>query len=180
MAKKIEERYPLERIFKEELLMETSEKAPKKAVRAPRKTTKFVSKEEALANRKWYLFDAKGKTLGRLASEIAKVLRGKHKPDFTPNIDTGDGVVVINAAGVFVTGNKEVQKLYRSYTGYIGGLKEVPYEVMIQKKPEYVLWHAIKGMLPKTRLGRKQIKKLHIYKDEKHALHAQKPITVNI
>ncbi len=173
MAKKTTNRYPLERIFKKELLMNCS-------VKAPKKITQFVSKEEALANRRWYLFDAQGKTLGRLASEIAKVLRGKHKPDFTPNVDTGDGVIVVNAAKVHVTGSKEQQKLYRSYTGYIGGLKEIPYATMKEKKPEYILWHAVKGMLPKTRLGRKQIKKLHIYKDEKHCLQAQKPITANI
>jgi large subunit ribosomal protein L13 len=142
--------------------------------------TKFVSKEEALKNRKHYLFDASGKTLGRFASEIAKVLRGKHKCDFTPNTDTGDGVIVINAGKIVVTGMKEARKVYKSYTGWIGGLKEVPYREMKEKKPENIILHAVKGMMPKTKLGKHQIKKLRIFAKDTHNLEAQKPIIVNI
>ncbi len=127
---------------------------------------------------KWFVLDAQGKNLGRFASEIAKILRGKHKPDFTPNVDTGDGVIIINAKEVCVTGAKEAQKVYRRYTGYIGGLRETDYRTMKERKPEYILEHAIKGMLPKTKLGRAQAKKLRIFAGEKHTLHAQKPINV--
>ncbi|MEL7430945.1 MAG: 50S ribosomal protein L13 [Chlamydiota bacterium] len=142
--------------------------------------TKFVSKEEAIKERKWYLFDAKGKTLGRFASEIAKVLRGKHKPNFTPNQDTGDGVIVINVEEILVTGNKKAQKNYYRHSGHVGQLKEIPYAVMLQKKPEYILEHAVKGMLPKTKLGRAQIKKMHVFKGGEHNMQAQQPIKVNI
>ena len=142
--------------------------------------TKFVSEKEALLNRKWYQLDAAGKNLGRFASEVAKILRGKHKPDFTPNIDTGDGVIVINAEKIEVTGAKKEQKLYRSYTGYVGGLRETPYKVMMQKKPTHALMHAIEGMMPKTRLGKKQLKKLRVYAGTEHGNEAQRPIAVNI
>jgi len=141
--------------------------------------TKFVSKQDAEKARKHFLVDASGKTLGRLASEIANILRGKHKTDFTPNIDTGDGVVVINVEKLVVSGNKEAQKSYFRYTGYIGGLRETPYRVMKDKNPEYILQHAVKGMLPKTKLGRAQFKKLHLFRGESHNMKAQKPIAVN-
>lgn len=131
-------------------------------------------------NLKWFIFNAEGKTLGRFASEIANVLRGKHKVDFTPHADTGDGVIVINADKVLVSGSKEAQKLYRSYSGYMGGLKETPYRTMLEKKPEYIITHAVKGMLPKTKLGRAQMKRLRVYKTEEHNMEAQKPITVEI
>lgn len=144
------------------------------------KTTKFVSKKEALAKRRWFLFDAKGKILGRFACEVAKVLQGKHKTDYTPNIDTGDGVVIVNADQIQVTGMKEKKKIYRRYTGYIGGLRETPYHEMKKKKPTYILEHAIRGMMPKNRLSRHQMKKLHIYAGETHNQQAQKPIAVNI
>jgi len=117
--------------------------------------TSLLTKKEANESRKWYLFDASGKTLGRLASEVAKILRGKHRPDFTPYVDCGDGVVIINAEKVRVTGMKAARKIYREYTGYIGGLREIPYETLIARKPTYILEHAIKGMMPKTRLGMK-------------------------
>lgn len=142
--------------------------------------TPLLTKQEALNSRKWYLFDASGKTLGRFAAEIAKVLRGKHRPDFTPYVDCGDGVVIINADKIQVTGMKEARKIYRSYTGFIGGLREVPYETLMARKPEYILMHAIKGMMPKTRLGGQQVKKLRIYKGPDHSMTAQKPIPVNI
>lgn len=139
-----------------------------------------MTKKEAEHSRKWYLLDASGKTLGRFAAEVAKILRGKHRPEFTPYVDCGDGVVIINAEKIQVTGMKEARKIYRSYTGFIGGLREVPYETMIARKPEYVLTHAIKGMMPKTRLGGQQVKKLRVFKGASHDMDAQKPIPVNI
>lgn len=144
------------------------------------KQTTLVTKEEALKNRKWYLFDAKGQVLGRFAAEVAKVLIGKHKPNYTPHVDTGDGVIIINADKVMITGNKEAEKTYRYYTGYIGGLKEVSFREMKKKKPEYIVAHAIRGMMPKSRLGKQQLKKLKIFASEKHDMEAQKPIIVNL
>ncbi|MCE2982670.1 MAG: 50S ribosomal protein L13 [Parachlamydia sp.] len=129
---------------------------------------------------KWFLLDATGKTLGRLTSEIAKVLRGKHKPTFTTNLDCGDGVIVVNAEKVAVTGSKEAQKLYRYYTGSMSGLREIPFRVMKARKPEYIIEHAVKGMMPKTRLARQQLKKLRVFAGENHDLAAQQPIQVNI
>ncbi len=128
----------------------------------------------------WFLLDAEGKTLGRLATEVANILRGKHKPTFTPHVNTGDGVVIVNAEKVHVSGAKEAQKLYRHYTGFIGGLREVPYRRMLERKPEYILEHAIKGMLPKTKLGKALAKKLRIFKGTKHTMQAQQPIAVDI
>ncbi len=124
------------------------------------KFTRFVSKEEAEKNRKTYVLDASGKILGRFASEVAKILRGKHKADFTPNIDTGDKVIVINADKIAVTGAKEAQKIYYRYTGYIGGQKKTRYRDALKKN---IVLHAIKGMMPKTKLARKQMKKLEIF-----------------
>ena len=111
---------------------------------------------------------------------MAKILRGKHRPDFTQYVDCGDGVVIINAEKIAVTGMKKARKIYKSYTGFIGGLREVPYDTMIARKPEYVLMHAIKGMMPKTRLGGQQVKKLRIFKGTEHDMEAQQPIPVNI
>jgi large subunit ribosomal protein L13 len=142
--------------------------------------TPLLTKKEAISTRQWYLFDATGKTLGRFAAEVAKILRGKHRPDFTPYIDGGDGVVIINADKIAVTGMKRARKIYKSYTGFIGGLREVPYETMIARKPEFVLMHAIKGMMPKSRLGDQQVKKLRIFKGANHDMEAQQPIPVNI
>ena len=130
--------------------------------------------------RKWYLIDAKGKTLGRLASQIAKILRGKHKPEFTPHADVGDFVVVINAAEVKLTGKKLLQKKYYRYSGYPGGLKEFTAKQMLERKPEYLLYHAVKGMMPKNRLARKQLKKLKIYPGPEHPHQAQKPEPLEI
>ncbi|MCT4612745.1 MAG: 50S ribosomal protein L13 [Clostridia bacterium] len=125
--------------------------------------------------RKWYLVDADGKTLGRLASEVAKVLRGKHKPTFTPHVDTGDHVIIINAEKVNLTGNKLDQKLYRYHTGHPGGLREITYREMMAKKPEEVVMHAVKGMLPKNVLGRQTLKKLRVYRGAEHNNAAQTP-----
>ena len=142
--------------------------------------TKFISKEEALKNRKYYILDASEKILGRFACEVAKILRGKHKTDFTPNTDTGDAVIIINAEKIQVTGMKAARKVYREYTGWIGGLKEISYRDMLEKKPENIILRAVKKMMPKTKLARHQIKKLKIFVGEKHNLEAQKPIPVNI
>jgi large subunit ribosomal protein L13 len=128
----------------------------------------------------WYILDAKGKTLGRFAAEVAKILRGKHKPTYTPNIDNGDGVIVINADKVVVTGNKEASKIYRYYTGSMSGLREVPYRTMLARKPTYIVESAVKGMMPGTRLGRQQAKKLRVFAGEEHGLDAQQPIKANI
>lgn len=125
--------------------------------------------------RKWYVVDAEGQTLGRLSAEIAKVLRGKNKPVFTPHIDTGDHVVVVNAAKVKVTGKKLDQKVYYHHSDYVGGMKETTLREMMAKKPEAVIEMAVKGMLPKGPLGRTMIKKLHVYAGPEHEQQAQKP-----
>ena len=129
----------------------------------------------AQVERKWHIVDAEGQTLGRLASEISHVLRGKNKPQYTPHIDTGDFVVVVNAEKVVVTGRKAEQKVYRRHTGYPGGLRETSYEVMMERKPTEVLRKAVKGMMPRTRLGRKQFTKLKLYAGPEHPHEAQNP-----
>src|ERR1700722_14381509 len=139
------------------------------------KNNSFMLKKEDI-NPKWFILDATGKTLGRLASEIAKILRGKHKPTFTSHIDGGDGVIVVNAAKVAVTGAKAAQKLYRYYTGYMSGLREVPYRTMQARKPEYIIEHAVRGMMPRSRLGRQQLKKLRVFAGTEHGQAAQKPV----
>ena len=126
-------------------------------------------------DRKWYVVDAEGMTLGRLASEVAKVLRGKNKAIFTPHIDTGDYVIVVNAAKVAVTGKKLDQKIYRSHSAYVGGMKEITLREMMAKKPEKVVELAVKGMLPKGPLGSQMLKKLHVYAGPEHEQQAQKP-----
>ena len=125
--------------------------------------------------RKWYVVDAEGQTLGRLAAEVAKVLRGKNKTEFTPHIDTGDNVIVINAEKIKVTGKKLDQKVYYHHSDYVGGMKETTLREMMAKKPEQVIELAVKGMLPKGPLGRTMIKKLHVYAGAEHAHQAQKP-----
>ena len=130
--------------------------------------------------RKWYVVDAEGKTLGRLASELANVLRGKNKPTYTPHIDTGDYVIVVNAEKIQVTGKKLDQKIYYHHSEYVGGMKEATLREMMQKKPEFVITHAVKGMLPKGPLGRQMLKKLHVYAGPEHNHAAQKPETLDI
>ena len=125
--------------------------------------------------RKWYVVDATGYTLGRLASEVAKVLRGKNKPEFTPHVDTGDYVVIVNAEKIKVTGKKMSQKIYYHHSDYVGGMKETTLAEMMAKKPEMVIELAVKGMLPNGPLGRSMIKKLHVYAGAEHAHAAQKP-----
>ena len=134
----------------------------------------------ANVERKWYVVDAEGKNLGRLASEIAKVLRGKNKPIYTSFVDTGDYVIVINADKIAVTGKKLDQKKYYHHTGYIGGLKEITLKRLLETKPEAVITHAVKGMLPKNTLGRNMIKKLHVYAGPEHNHAAQKPEVLEI
>lgn len=125
--------------------------------------------------RKWYVVDAEGQTLGRLASEVAKVLRGKNKPVFTPHVDTGDYVIIVNADKVKVTGKKMDQKIYYNHSEYVGGMKETTLKEMMAKKPERVLELAVKGMLPKGPLGRSMMTKLHVYTGAEHNHAAQKP-----
>ena len=129
--------------------------------------------------RKWYVVDATGHTLGRLASEVAKVLRGKNKPVFTPHIDTGDYVIIVNADKIKVTGKKLEQKIYYRHSAYVGGMKETTLKEMMAKKPERVIELAVKGMLPKGPLGRAMIKKLHVYAGPEHGHAAQKPEALN-
>ena len=125
--------------------------------------------------RKWYLVDAEGQTLGRMASQIAAILRGKNKPEFTPYVDTGDYVIVVNAEKIKVTGKKLDQKIYRTHSDYVGGLKETTLRQKLAKKPEQVIEHAVKGMLPKGALGRQMYKKLFVYAGSEHDHAAQKP-----
>ena len=139
----------------------------------------YVQKPHEVA-RKWYLVDATDKTLGRLSSKIASMLRGKHKPIFTPHVDCGDYVVVINAEKVKVTGKKLEDKEYKRHSGYPGGLKTVTLEKMLEDKPEDVMIHAVKGMLPKGKLGRQMLKKLRVYKGAEHDHSAQKPEKLEI
>lgn len=134
----------------------------------------FVAKPLEL-ERKWYVVNAEGKTLGRMASEVASVLRGKHKPIFTPHVDCGDYVIIINADKVVLTGKKLEQKKFRWHTGYIGHLRERSYKELMAKKPEFVVEQAIKGMLPKNTLGREMYKKLKVYSGAEHGHEAQKP-----
>lgn len=142
--------------------------------------TIFLTKKQSVDTRKWFQIDAAGKTLGRFAAEVAKILMGKHRCDYTTYVDTGDGVVIVNADKIEVTGMKKARKIYRSYTGYMGGLREVPYETMLARHPTEILRRAISGMMPKTRLGRQQLKKLRIHASTDHNLKAQKPQTINV
>lgn len=130
----------------------------------------------ATIDRKWYVVDAADMTLGRLASEVAKVLRGKNKPIFTPHMDTGDYVIVVNAGKIKVTGRKMDQKIYYRHSDYVGGMKETTLKEKLAKKPEEVIELAVKGMLPKGPLGRSMIKKLHVYAGPEHQQQAQKPV----
>lgn len=139
-----------------------------------------ILQKKSEVERRWFLLDAEGKTLGRFASEAARILRGKHKPTYTPWTDGGDGVIIINAEKIQVTGNKGAQKMYRHHSGYPGGQREIPYNTMIARKPAYVLEHAIKGMVPRTKLGRAQMKRLRIFAGTEHKMPAQTPILANI
>ena len=139
----------------------------------------YMAKSDSI-NRKWYVVDAAGKRLGRLSSEIVSVLRGKHKPEFTPHLDMGDYIIVINAEKVSLTGNKENQKLYRRHTGYIGNLKTIPYKDMMKKYPERIIEIAVKGMVAHNKLGKQVLTKLYVYAGSKHPHQAQKPEVLEI
>ncbi len=139
----------------------------------------YSAKPESV-QRDWYVVDAEGKTLGRMAAEIASRLRGKHKPEFTPHVDTGDYIVVINAEKVAVTGNKAKDKMYYHHTGYVGNLKSISFEKLIEKAPERAVQSAVKGMLPRGPLGRAMFKKLKVYAGAEHPHAAQQPKELNV
>ena len=139
----------------------------------------YMAKAETV-ERKWYVVDAEGATLGRLASKVASVLRGKNKPNYTPNVDTGDFVIIINTDKVVLTGKKLENKFYRYHTGYIGGLKEISYKKMMAEKSDLAVYEAVKGMLPKNSLGRAMIKKLRVYKGAEHNHIAQQPEVLKV
>jgi len=141
---------------------------------------KTISAKPETVKRDWYVVDAAGKTLGRLATEIAHRLRGKHKPEYTPHVDTGDYIVVVNCEKVRVTGGKEKKKMYYSHTGYIGGIKSISFEKLIAKKPEQVIERAVKGMLPKNPLGRAMYRKLKVFAGPEHTHTAQQPKALEI
>lgn len=140
--------------------------------------TYFANSENT--EQKWYVVDASGKVLGRLATQIAKVLRGKNKPEFTPHADAGDHVIVVNAAQIKVTGKKESDKVYYSHSGYPGGIKEITFDKMMQKDPTRILEIAVKGMMPKNPLGRAMLRKLKVYAGAEHPHVAQQPVEINL
>ena len=139
----------------------------------------FSAKAEEV-NRDWYVVDATNKTLGRLSTEIARRLRGKHKPEYTPHVDTGDYIVVVNAEKIRVTGNKMKDKMYHRYTGYIGNLKSIPLEKLLKETPERALQFAVKGMMPRNSLGRKMYSKLRVFAGPEHSHEAQQPTPLDI
>ena len=139
----------------------------------------FIQKP-AEVERKWYVVDAEGKTLGRMASAVAAILRGKNKPTYTPHVDCGDYVIIINADKVAVTGKKRQEKIYKRHTGYPGGLRELTFEQLMEKHPEEVVRHAVKGIMPNGKLGRKMFKKLKVYAGPEHDHAAQKPEVLDI
>ncbi len=139
----------------------------------------FMAKPSNIQNR-WWLVDADGRVLGRMATQIAKILQGKHKPSYTPHLDTGDNIVVINAEKVVLTGRKLEQKSHQYYTGWVGGQREIPYEVMMEKEPERVIQLAVKRMMPKTALGRRMFKKLKVYAGAEHPHNAQNPESLDV
>ncbi len=141
---------------------------------------KTVMANSETIERKWFIVDAEGQTLGRFASEVAQILKGKHKPTYTPHVDCGDYVIVLNCGKIKVTGNKASQKVYRHHTGWVGNLKEISYRDMLQKHPDRIITHAVKGMLPKNSLGRQMIKKLKVYTGSEHSHDAQKPEVLEI
>jgi large subunit ribosomal protein L13 len=145
---------------------------------SPVHRTPSLRKEDL--EKKWYIIDASGKTLGRLCSFVASRLRGKHKPTFTPNQDCGDNIIIINASKIKVTGKKSEQKIYYHHSNYPGGLTETVYKDMMIKDPTKVLLHGIKGMLPKSRLGSVMLTHVRVFKDENHNLQAQKPISLEV
>ena len=141
---------------------------------------KTVSARKETVTRQWYVVDAAGKTLGRLCTEIANRLRGKHKPEFTPHVDTGDYIVVVNAGKIVVTGNKATDKLYQHHTGYPGGIKSISFDKLLVKSPEMIIEKAVKGMMPKNKLSRAMLSKLKVYAGNDHPHSAQQPTLLEI
>jgi|TARA_B110000483_G_scaffold77878_1_gene97078 large subunit ribosomal protein L13 len=141
---------------------------------------KTVSARKETVTRQWYVVDAAGKTLGRLCTEIANRLRGKHKPEFTPHVDTGDYIVVVNAEKIVVTGNKTTDKLYQHHTGYPGGIKSISFDKLLLKSPEMIIEKAVKGMMPKNKLSRAMLSKLKVYAGNDHPHSAQQPTILEI
>jgi large subunit ribosomal protein L13 len=141
---------------------------------------KTVSARKERVTREWYVVDAAGKTLGRLCTEIASRLRGKHKPEYTPHVDTGDYIIVVNAEKVTVTGNKTTDKLYQHHTGYPGGIKSISFDKLLVKSPEMIIEKAVKGMMPKNKLSRTMISKLKVYVGKDHPHTAQQPTLLEI
>ena len=141
---------------------------------------KTYSAKPETVERDWYIVDAENKTLGRLSTEIARRLRGKHKPEYTPHVDTGDYIIVINAEKIYVSGNKRTDKIYHHHTGYPGGLKSISFDKLIEKAPERVIESAVKGMLPKNPLGRAMYKKMKVYAGSEHPHTAQQPKTLEV
>jgi large subunit ribosomal protein L13 len=141
---------------------------------------KTVSARKETVTRQWYVVDAAGKTLGRLCTEIANRLRGKHKPEFTPHVDTGDYIVVVNAEKIMVTGNKTTDKLYQHHTGYPGGIKSISFDKLLVKSPEMIIEKAVKGMMPKNKLSRAMLSKLKVYAGNDHPHSAQQPTLLEI
>ena len=139
----------------------------------------FMAKAETV-ERKWYVIDAEGKTLGKVAVMAADILRGKHRPEFTPHVDCGEFVIVVNAAKAVLTGKKLEQKKYRYHSGYIGGLKEIPYKVLMEKNPEKAITLAVKGMLPHNAIGAKSLTRLKVYAGAEHNQQAQQPVAVDV
>ena len=141
---------------------------------------KTVSARKETVTRQWYVVDAAGKTLGRLCTEIANRLRGKHKPEFTPHVDAGDYIVVVNAEKIVVTGNKTTDKLYQHHTGYPGGIKSISFDKLLLKSPEMIIEKAVKGMMPKNKLSRAMLSKLKVYAGNDHPHSAQQPTILEI
>ena len=139
----------------------------------------FMAKQETI-ERKWYVIDAAGKTLGETAVKAANILRGKHRPEFTPHVDCGEFVIIINAGKAVLTGKKGEQKFYRHHSGWVGGLKETPYRILMQEKPELAMHEAVRGMMPKNTLSRASMKRLHIYADANYEQQAQKPVELDV
>lgn len=139
----------------------------------------FMAKAETV-ERKWYVINAEGKTLGKVAVMAADILRGKHRPEFTPHVDCGEFVIVVNASKIVLTGNKLTQKTYKHHTGYIGGLKEISYKDLLATKPEMAITLAVKGMLPKNTIGKKSLTRLKVYAGAEHNQAAQQPVEVTV
>ncbi len=157
----------------------TSRKTPGKTMGRNPPVNTFMAKTGEV-DRQWYVIDATDLVLGRLSTQVALMLRGKHKPTFTPHIDTGDNIIVVNVDKIRLTGKKLDQKFYRHHTGYPGGLKETSYRVLMATKPEFALKEAVRGMLPKGPIGYAMLKKLHVYRGPEHPHQAQKPVEFNV